>query len=77
MPVDKNKLEEVYIQALEKNIISYLAKIKIINIRKSMEIYYNSNLCNQIHNGDYGIQYLDYKNLVLDLIENEPYLFIK
>ena len=72
MSIDKNKLEEVYIHALEKNIISYLAKIMNIDNREAMEIYYKSNLCNQIHNGEFGIQYLDYKNLVLDLIENEP-----
>lgn len=40
-----------------------------------MDIYYKSLLCKQIHNGENGIQYLDYKYLTEDLIENEKDLF--
>ena len=40
-----------------------------------MDIYYRSLLCKQIHNIENGIQYLDYKYLTEDLIENEKELF--
>ena len=40
-----------------------------------MEIYYSSRLCEQINSGEYGIEYMDYRYLVNDLIENEPKLF--
>ncbi|MGL5677711.1 MAG: hypothetical protein ACRDDX_14975 [Cellulosilyticaceae bacterium] len=66
-----DQLEKVYIQNLENNIIKYLAeKLKIGN-RQAMDIYYKSKLCEQIHQGLYGIQYMDYKYLAEDLIENE------
>ena len=48
---------------------------KKIDIRLAMDIYYRSLLCKQIHNGENGIQYLDYKYLAEDLIENEKELF--
>ena len=40
-----------------------------------MDIYYKSLLCDQIHKGENGVQYLDYKYLAEDLIENENELF--
>ena len=46
-------------------------------LQSSMDIYYNSKLANRIHNGEYGIQYLDYKVLVQILIETEPELIKK
>jgi len=39
--------------------------------REAVDIYYKSRLCEQIHAGNYGIQYMDYKYLVEDLLENE------
>jgi hypothetical protein len=42
-----------------------------------MDIYYHSRLAEQIEEGKYGIENMDYKYLVQDLIENEPYLFDK
>ena len=68
------ELEAIYIQSLEINLIQYLAEQLQIDNRKAMNIYYNSKLCQQIHEGVYDIQYLDYKYLAEDLIENENIL---
>lgn len=65
------QLEDTYIQSLEINLIEYLATSLQIDNRKAMNIYYHSILCTQIHNGSFDIQYLDYKYLAEDLIENE------
>ena len=64
-------LEDIYIQSLEINLIEYLAVRLQIDNREAMNIYYHSKLCQQIHEGCYDIQYLDYKYLAEDLIENE------
>lgn len=50
--------------------IEYLATRLQIDNREALSIYYNSKICKQIHEGLYDIQYLDYKCLVEDLIEN-------
>ena len=42
-----------------------------------MDIYYHSRLAEEIEQGTYGIENMDYKYLVQDLIENEPELFPK
>ena len=65
------KLEDTYIQSLEISLIGYLSERLQIDSREAMRIYYNSVLCQQIHEGTYGIQYLDYKYLAEDLVENE------
>lgn len=74
---DKNNLKHIYEQNLEESIIEQLAKEKKIDLREAMDIYYHSRLAKQIENGIYGIDNMDYKYLVQDLIENEPELFIK
>lgn len=74
--VDRNVLAEEYKQNLEENIIAYLSEIKHLKLRVSMDIYYRSLLAGQIADGMYGIENLDYKYLVRDLIENEPELFV-
>ena len=76
MAVDKKELRDAYISFLEEDIIKELAKVKNLDNRIAMEIYYNSRLCYQIGSGKYGIEYMDYKYLVNDLIENEPELFL-
>jgi hypothetical protein len=73
--IDQNVLSEEYKQNLEESIIAYLAEIKNLELRNSMDIYYRSKLAVQIAEGIYGIENLDYKYLVQDLIENEPELF--
>lgn len=75
MRVNPKNLEKLYIESLDNDIIEYLAVIQNIDIRVAMDIYYKSLLCKQVHNGENGIQYLDYKYLAQDLIENEKELF--
>ncbi len=73
--VDRKQLEEIYKQNLENDIINEIAKIKGIELRKAINIYYSSKLAEQIENGSYGIENMDSKYLTEDLIENEPELF--
>ena len=75
-PVNKKELRDIYITFLEEDIIKRLAELKGFDNLIAMEKYYNSKLCQQIHSGLYGIEYMDYKYLVDDLIENEPELFV-
>ena len=76
MTVDKNELRNVYLTFLEEDIIKELAVIKNLDYRIAMKKYYESRLCRQIGSGKYGIEYMDKKYLVNDLIENEPELFV-
>ena len=75
MAVDKVEMRNVYLTFLEEDIIKELAFVIGLNNRVAMDIYFRSKLCQQINNGEYGIEYMDYKYLVNDLIENEPELF--
>jgi hypothetical protein len=72
---DRNVLENTLKEALEKEIVSLLAETKQLQIREAMDIYYQSRLSFQIDRGEYGIQYLEARYLVEDLIENESELF--
>ncbi|GEM_PF-331348 len=72
---NKKNLDIFYKQNLEESMIQYLAEIKGIELRQAMDIYYHSRLAEQIEHGKYGIENMDYKYLVQDLIENEPHLF--
>lgn len=71
MKNNQKELEKFYIQTLDNDIIGYLAEKQNVDIRLAMDIYYKSLLCDQIHKGENGVQYLDYKYLAEDLIENE------
>lgn len=73
----KKDIDYVYKQNLEESIIEYLSKEKKLELRQAMDIYYRSRLAKQIEQGAYGIENMDYKYLVQDLIENEPELFSK
>ena len=73
--IEKEKLDTVYKELLEEKIIAYLAEQRNIPIRKAMDIYYRSRLSQQINDGSYGIENMDYRYLGQDLIENEPELF--
>lgn len=73
--VKQEDLTKIYKQNLEEDIIRFLAESKNIDIRTAMDIYYKSRLSVQIEEGAYGIENLDYKYLVEDLIENETELF--
>lgn len=73
----KKDIDYIYKQNLEESIIEYLSKEKKLELRQAMDIYYQSRLAKQIEQGTYGIENMDYKYLVQDLIENEPELFSK
>lgn len=72
---DKVELTKVYKQNLEESIVSYIAKEKNIPLEAAMQIFYKSKLADQINEGKYGIENMDYKYLADDLIENEAALF--
>lgn len=73
----REAINDEYKQNLEESIIAYLAEIKNLEIREAMDIYYQSRLSEQIAEGKYGIENMDFKYLTMDLIENEPELFLK
>lgn len=73
---DKKNLEKTYKEMLEEKIINQLAEVKHIQLREAMDIYYKSKLSQQIDAGDFGIENMDYRYLVQDLIENETELFV-
>ena len=72
---DYKDLAVVYRQNLEESIIACLAKMKALDLRKAMDIYYKSRLARQINAGKYGIDNMDARYLAEDLLENEPELF--
>ena len=73
--MERATLNKVYRELLDEKIILCLAEVKNISLRQSMDIYYKSDLSKQINEGIYGIDNLDHRYLVNDLIENEPELF--
>ena len=72
---DYKDLTAVYRQNLEESIIACLAKMKSLDLRRAMDIYYKSRLARQINAGKYGIDNMDARYLAADLLENEPELF--
>ena len=73
---DSKQIDVVYKQNLENDIIKELARIKGIELRRAIDIYYSSKLALQIAEGICGVENMDYKYLVEDLIENEWNLFL-
>lgn len=69
-------LEKYYQERLEERLIARLAKVKNLSLEQAMDIYYHSRLAQNIHDGAYDVQYLDYKVLVQILLDTEPDLFI-
>lgn len=63
-------LEAVYQEHLEEDIILCLSKRRGIPAEEAMKLYYSSKLADRIHDGLYGIQYLDFENLT-DILEAE------
>ena len=68
---------DTYKERLEERIIAYLSEIKGISLEEAIDAYYRSRLADQISEGLYGIENMDYKYLAEDLVENEPMLFAK
>ena len=75
--INHEALTRVYKQNLEESMIEYLAEQKSLTMEEAMDIYYRSQLADQIEQGSYGIENMDYKYLVHDLIVNEPELIEK
>ena len=73
--MDEDVLERVYLEHLDEQLIEYLASKRSIDYQSAMDIYYRSDLAAKIHEGRYGIQYLDYKALEEILEKTEPGLF--
>jgi hypothetical protein len=72
--MDGKVLEDIYQEKLEERIIGYLSDKHGIDYQSAMNMYYNSKLAEKIHEGRYGVQYLDYKVLADILEETEPEL---
>ena len=75
--MNEDVLEKIYQEGLEERIISYIAETMEMSLEEAMKVYYSSRLANKIHNGNYGVQYLDHKVLAQILCETEPELFEK
>ena len=73
--MDDKTFENIYQERLEERLIGYLAQKHGFDYMKAMDVYYNSELAGKIHEGRYGVQYLDHKVLVEILEETEPELF--
>ena len=63
-------LEKNYQERLEERVISYIAEKQNIQLTNAMDLYYKSKLADKISQGQYGIQYLDYKVLGQMILEN-------
>ena len=73
--IEMDLLDKICKELLKEKIINQLSETKNIPIRQAMDIYYRSKLSQQINDGSYGIENMDYRYLVHDLIDNEPELF--
>lgn len=73
--MDDVKLEEIYQEKLEERIINSLAEKYAMDYLSAMRLYYSSKLAEKIHEGRYGIQYLDHKVLIEILADTEADLF--
>lgn len=62
-------LEKNYQERLEERVISYIAEKQNIQLTNAMDLYYKSKLADKIAQGQYGIQYLDYKVLGQMILE--------
>ena len=73
--MDDKVIENIYQEKLEERLIEFIAETQGIEYKTAMDIYYSSKLVEKIHEGKYGIQYLDHKVLAQILEETEPELF--
>lgn len=74
--MDEETLERVYQENLEERIIACLSETRDIPLETAMDVYYHSKLADKIHQGAWGVQYLDFKVLVQILCETEQELFV-
>ncbi len=73
--MDDKILEEIYQERLEERLIDHIAQKHGIDYKTAMDIYYRSELSEKIHEGRYGVQYLDHVVLAEILEKTEPHLF--
>ena len=66
-----DKIEPIYIENLERDIISEISKLKSISYEEAMVIYFDSKISKLIDEKVNGIQYLDYKYLANEIIEKQ------
>lgn len=74
--MDEETLERVYQENLEERIIACLSETRDIPLETAMDAYYHRKLADKIHQGAWGVQYLDFKVLVQILCETEQELFV-
>ena len=67
--MNDEELEKNYQERLEERVISYIAEKQNISLTDAMELYYKNKLADKIAQGQYGIQYLDYKLLGQMILE--------
>ena len=67
--MNEETLEKNYQERLEERVISYIAEKQNIQLTDAMDLYYKSKLADKIAQGQYGIQYLDYKVLGQMILE--------
>ena len=72
--MDEKVLEDIYQEKLEERLIEYLSDKYGMDYHAAMDTYYNSELADKIHEGKYGVQYLDHKVLADILEQTEPNL---
>lgn len=68
--MNDEELEQIYREHLEEDIVFCLADRRNIPAEQAMHLYYSSKLADRIHEGQYGIQYLDY-HILTDHLEDE------
>ena len=68
--MDEQLLEDIYQEKLEERLIEFFSEKHKIDYQTAMDIYYKSELASKIHEGKYGVQYLDYKVLA-DILEKQ------
>lgn len=64
------ELENFYREHLEEDIIFALAERRNITSEEAMKLYYSSRLADRIHEGEFGVQYLD-PQVLTDILEDE------
>ena len=68
--MNERELENFYREHLEEDIIFTLSERRGITAGEAMRLYYSSRLADRIHEGEYGVQYLD-PAVLADMLEEE------
>lgn len=73
--MNEEALKKFCLEDLDEHLMMRLAEEKKISLEEAMDAYYHSRLADEIYEGKYGIQNVDYKALVKMLLDTEPELF--